>query len=378
MKYDLKLFITNVCNQNCKYCFERNTMKTLGSRINEDVIDDIVRFITNDIDNINSINFLGGETYLNLTDIDILLTKLHELLLDKRTNVTFFTNGNVFNIDVENMYKKFSDLHLEVHITDHNLNLNNEKSNLRKHVEFLQAHNIIFEIRTLFDLQKIQNPDRLNRYFNEIPNTPVNVFLAYYDRNNAITDEIMNKFINWCSNNVASLNINLINELSDSVFKLPRYKDDENSECRSSCDHCGAGVCELVITTDGTLMGCEAFMDSTDLERINVKNIESLEDLRNKSSQFRYLANRYDKEPDKCYTCRYRIICGNCRYNFTSNTDVYSEKPQEVCDFTKMLYFAGIKIAHIFYKELHRRAYKEHVELLDEIIRLESEVFGNE
>lgn len=374
LKYDLKIFITNKCNQKCTYCFERDTMHKLNTHINEETINDICRFVQSDINMINSLNFLGGETFLNIDDIDKILTKLYDLLISTKIEVCFFTNGTIFNDNIMMMYKKFSKLNLFVYISDHNMSLTNKSSLSYKHLEFLINNNIRYELRLLFDSAKLMDPDKLNEYFINIRNESlkVNLFPAYFDKFNIIDNKMMEAFKVWCANNINSIDTYLLKSLLSDVFKIERIID--SPELHKTCDRCGAGVVELAITTDGTILGCEAFMDADDLEIINVSEINSIAEARSKSPQMQYLLKRFNSDPEKCNRCRYRVVCTNCRYNFTVNTSVYSEKPKEVCDFMKLMYHAAIDIGSLFLVELHKRSYKEHINLLDEIKLLHREV----
>ena len=374
LKYDLKIFITNKCNRRCSYCFERDTMHKLNAHINEETINDICAFIRSDISMINSVNFLGGETFLNIDDIDKILTNLYDLLLSTKIEVCFFTNGMVFNDDVMMMYRKFSKLNLFVYISDHSMSLSNKSSVSYKHLEFLINNNINYELRLLFDSAKLMSPDKLNEYFINIrkESLKVNLFPAYFDKRNIIDSKMMETFKIWCTNNINNIDTCLMKSLLSDVFKIERIID--SPELHKTCDRCGAGVVELAITTDGTILGCEAFMDADDLEIVNVSEVNSIAEVRSKSPQMRYLLKRFNIDPEKCNRCRYRVVCTNCRYNFTVNTNVYSEKPKEVCDFMKLMYHTAIDIASLFLTELHKRSYKEHIDLLDEIKLLHSEV----
>lgn len=374
LKYDLKIFITNKCNQKCVYCFERDTMHKLNTHINEETINDICRFVRSDINMINSLNFLGGETFLNIDDIDKILTKLYDLLISTKIEVCFFTNGMIFNDDVMRMYKKFSKLNLFVYISDHNMSLSNKFSISYNHLEFLIDNNIRYELRLLFDSAKLIHPDKLNEYFINIRNESleVNLFPAYFDKRNIIDSKMMENFKTWCANNISNIDTCLIKSLLSDVFKIERIIDPP--ETHKTCDRCGAGVVELAITTDGTILGCEAFMDADDLEIINVSEVNSIAEVRSKSHQMRYLLKRFNSDPEKCNRCRYRVVCTNCRYNFTTNTNVYSEKSKEVCNFMKLMYYTAIDIASLLLVELHKRSYKDHIDLLDEIKLLHSEV----
>lgn len=374
LKYDLKLFITNKCNQRCLYCFERDTMHKLNTHINEETIEDICRFIRSDITMINSLNFLGGETFLNIDDIEKILTKLYDLLISSKIEVCFFTNGNIFNDDVTRMYKQFHKLNLLVYISDHTMSLSNKSSVSYKHLQFLIKHSIPYELRLLFDSQKLIHPEKLNEYFTNIHNEPftVELFPAYFDKFNVIDDKMMKTFKSWCSDNIDHVDTYLMKSLLSDIFKIERIID--SPKFYKTCDHCGAGVLELAIMTDGTVLGCEAFMNADDLETVNISEVSSIKEIRNKSPQMQYLLNRFNNEPAKCYSCRYRIICTNCRYNFTTNTNVYSEKPEDICSFMKLMYYTAIDMANIFLIELHKRSYKYHINLLDEIKLLHSEV----
>ena len=374
LKYDLKIFITNKCNQKCAYCFERDTMHKLNTRINKETINDICRFVRSDINMINSLNFLGGETFLNIDDIDEILTKLYDLLVSTNIEVCFFTNGMIFNDKVVSIYKKFSKLNLFVYISDHNMNLSNESSTTCKHLQFLIDNNINYELRLIFDSVKLSHPDKLNEYFTNTRNKSfnVNLFPAYFDKYNIIDDKMMESFKSWCADNISNIDTYLIRSLLSDVFKIERIID--SPKLHKTCDHCGAGVVELAITTNGTVLGCEAFMDADDLEVINVSEVNSIAEIRSKSPQMQYLLKRFNDEPEKCNNCRYRVVCTNCRYNFTMNTNVYSEKPNEICNFMKLMYHTAIDIASLFFVELHKRSYKEHIDLLDEIKLLHNEV----
>lgn len=370
MLYDLKIVTSGKCNFKCSYCYERDVRDRIPDYMSEETTSSIINLIINDITNIKSISFLGGETYFSIDDILRIITPVKDYLYQNDIGVYLFTNGSIFNEEIEDFYKKISQVKSPiVYITDHKLSLNQLSDNvLFQHIKFLKCNNIEYRLKLVINKYKFLNFDQVVDYYNTNINESIEMVLGYYDKFNEVTNVVMNKFVNYIDNNMYRMSNKLLKEIMN-LFRC-RSMIDENVEITK----CGAGVTELAITSDGRVHGCENIITANDSDVVHVKNVASLESLQSNHSDFKMFKRQYLNTDKKCETCPFTSTCTQCRYNFTTNENIYSDKPQEICNFTKLIYVYGVNINLMIVKRLISRnisnidEYNKHIMSLQRCI----------
>lgn len=101
------LHLTEKCNLNCSYCFEKNKNNT---NITLDVLDKFIDFVKKRNLKTISIRLFGGEPLLDLTLLENVLLKLEKDLINNGTNIMYniFTNGTCINEKAINLIDKYS------------------------------------------------------------------------------------------------------------------------------------------------------------------------------------------------------------------------------------------------------------------------------
>ena len=90
------LNLTNKCNLDCSYCFEKNKD---NCDITPEILDKFISFILKSNLKEISIRLFGGEPLLNLSLLEAVLLKLNHGLVNKgvKINYNIFTNGTCLN-----------------------------------------------------------------------------------------------------------------------------------------------------------------------------------------------------------------------------------------------------------------------------------------
>lgn len=366
--YDLKILTTNKCNRNCYYCFEKFENR-LADKIDTKVISDISAYIKRNLKEILTVDLMGGETYLQTDNLIEILDGISSGLSGSNRPVVLYTNGTIFNDDIIKMYNKFKHLNLQIYLTDHGLDLQNKFSTVYKHVCFLKENNIKFDIRVILDKYHIYNFHLIKEYFD---NTIDDIYMvmAYFDNTNPVTKEDFDQLKKYIDANYIFFDDRLKQKILYD-FEIINLISNRKFDVYPKC---GAGVDEITLDTNGNIMGCENFLTASDLETIYIGDVDNLADARNKNSQLKWLNERYLNPPKKCTECPYTIICSQCRYNYTLNTDVYSEKPVEICNFSELYYNFIFEIGEIILNKLINNEVETSLSVYREIFRLQKEV----
>lgn len=104
------IWVTTSCNLQCKYCYEGHNKPDMI--LDKEKADDILRFIEKDLkenkDSDLTIDFHGGEPFLNFKIIKYLVEKFIKKYASKR-NVTFgtTTNATIMNDEILDFIKEF-------------------------------------------------------------------------------------------------------------------------------------------------------------------------------------------------------------------------------------------------------------------------------
>lgn len=372
-KYDLKIFTTCDCNQNCSYCFERD-VNNINSRLNNHLINSIVGYVENNYNEIDNIALMGGESYVHINDLTMLVAKLKDLLIAHDIGLIIYTNGTIFNKEIESFYKLLSDINCMIWITDHNFEIGNNINTINQHIKYLDNHNISYSIKLIVDKYILNNFKLVRDYYirNGSKLDKIDLFLAYYDKVYPIENNDFNQVFNYINDNIFDSDI--LEKMED-LFRTRRILEFGNKHL----DLCGAGVTELTFSNNGLVYGCEHMFTATDYDPVKIEDMgKDIIESRSKHSQLNYLNNRYTIFPKKCYNCEVSCSCSQCRYNHSTNVDVYSDKPDGICNFTKLYHEWNLQISEMILKKLIKNSEELNKKLLTELIILQTEVINNE
>lgn len=376
MKYDLKVITSSECNFNCSYCYERDDKDAMPKRITSDTIDGIQKLISNDINIISSISFMGGETFLNIRDIIKILFPLRKIIKEHEIEVSLFTNGSIFNQYVKRFYRIMTKIKSPVvYITDHSLRLNKIDNNgsLLQHIKFLKDKSIDYKLKVIIDKHRLLNFDQIVDYLLTNHDENVELVLAYYDKFNEVDEYTLNKFISYIDENIDLIPVDTLRKILR-LFRCDRIVD---SNFDTSQIRCGAGVIELAVTGDGKVHGCENVISAHDSEYININDIKSITQLSENYRDFQMFKSKYYNQNEKCLKCLFNSVCTQCRYNFTTNKDIYTDKPENICKFTKLLYLSSVRLGLIISKYIID-VYKYRISVqTDRLVKLQESINVN-
>lgn len=372
MKYDLKVITSSECNFNCSYCYERDDRDVMPKKITTDTIYGIQKLILNDINVIRSISFMGGETFLNIRDVIKILFSLRKIIKEYDIEISLFTNGSIFNQYIKRFYRIMTKIKSPtVYITDHSLRLNKvNNGSLLQHIKFLKDKSIDYKLKVIIDKHRLLNFDQIVDYLITNHDENVELVLAYYDKFNEVDEWALDKFINYIDENINLIPVDILRKILK-LFKCDRIVD---SDFNVSQIKCGAGVTELAVSGDGKVHGCENVISAHDSECININDISSIAQLRAIYKDFQMFESKYYNQNEKCLKCLFNSVCAQCRYNFTTNKDIYTDKPESICKFTKLLYLSSIRLGLIISKYIidvyKYRVYRQ----MDNLIKLQESI----
>lgn len=375
MKYDLKVITSSDCNFNCSYCYERDDRDVMPKRITSDTINGIQKLILNDINIISSISFMGGETFLNTRDIIRILFPLRKIIKEYEIEISLFTNGSIFNQYIKRFYRIITKIKSPtVYITDHSLKLNKiDNGSLLQHIKFLKDKSIDYRLKVIIDKHRLLNFDQIVYYLIANHDENVELVLAYYDKFNEVDEHTLNKFISYIDENIDLIPVDILRKILK-LFRCDRIVD---SDFNASQIRCGAGVTELAVTGDGKVHGCENVVSARDSEYININDIKSITQLSVIYRDFQMFESKYYNQNEKCLKCLFNSVCAQCRYNFTTNKDIYTDKPENICKFTKLLYLSSIRLGLIISKYIIG-VYRHRVSSqMDRLIKLQESIYVN-
>lgn len=123
----LTIEVSNVCNLNCTYCYEKD--KATRTKISQKVINAICEYVTNIFIADNKVEqigvrFIGGETLLEKETVLNICARMNDICgkYNKKVNYIIDTNGT---IDFSDLYKKINNLKIAISLSceeDHNEN----------------------------------------------------------------------------------------------------------------------------------------------------------------------------------------------------------------------------------------------------------------
>lgn len=297
--------VTNICNLNCEFCYSKKVRKETEGIPN---LEEIKKFIDNNFDKVNSVNYGTGENTLSKDWI-----KIVEYVHNKFPNVTqgLTTNGYLSQICKDDALKKIIDDAIEE--IDVSLDFGDpsrhgkfrgnpktfdwvietleygKKNNKRLTIVFIGTNETlqIENIKSIFSIaKKYDSKVRLNLYRPTIGiNERTEKFIPDFDT-------IKNALI-YISEHYKILS------LSDPLFSTLFLKDKENIKRDPS------GLDSIRILPDGSITP-STYLITDEFKKFNIKMENVLEKLKEKEFQ-----NMIDRElPKECNVCKYKELCG--------------------------------------------------------------------
>lgn len=333
---NVRLTITEKCNLNCVYCYERHkSSKMMSWEVAKDIVD-IELLKTDGIDQLN-FEFFGGEPFLNFP----LIQRVSEYIWSKKNTINIslsaVTNGTAFTDMAKTwllVHKKDFDLGFSIDGGKQTQDENRSNSFDLLDMDFLKIY-------PRASIKMTISPSSISRLADDIKflhsfNCPIGCNIDY-DANWRIEDDILEIF-------TKQLNELIIFYLSNPQFKpcslldMP-IKTVLTSPINYILKPCGAGTSVVAYSCDGIAYPCQGFMPlshgkDNDFEKEKITFGEKI--------PLSFLEN-------DCQKCSIVNSCPNCfasNYYFRGN--IY-KKSLALCPLIKLFYKAS---AYLIFQQL--------------------------
>lgn len=323
--------ITNACNLNCTYCYDKNNRISIYKE-NENFkfkIPDIIRYIDKlwqDKDDYCELIFHGGEPLvINPENYDLLMEKIKKSY--KNVKFSIQTNGTLLNAENIKVLKKYN-VHIGISLDGYNditnkhriyKNGKNSFNTVMNNINLLKEQKIGFGIimtltkNILGKENELYNFIKINKLkCNLRPAFASNSFsnIDFMDNNDyhVFFKNMFNLWIEDVSENRTKLT--QIRELYDEFAKT--LDDNYNNYSCSSSGKCAMNFISLDVT--GNLFACNRTYNNSDFFYGNIEDI-SIDSLKSKIKSY-VITREAEIKKTKCGTCKlYKECKGGCPAN---------------------------------------------------------------
>ncbi|HGD0427830.1 TPA: radical SAM protein [Streptococcus agalactiae] len=339
--YLIKVMLTNACNLNCKYCYEKN--KANKSMKLKTAIETIDFYFDkyNKFDSISSLRFHGGEPLLQF---DILKEMVYYFekksnALNKDSKFELTTNGTLINEEIANFINE--------HDFKVTVSLDGNKSEHDKNRVFLNGEGSYAE--TIIGLKTLRNIVGPNKIFLRLTITPDTVD-SLYENIRFLMNLGYKKF---------RLSLDFYSNWIGEEFKIEKqftklknlYIENRGSIYLDIFDgnytnyilenqnivYCNAGLGSVIVDTDGILYPCAYSMD----EEFQIGNIWTGVKFEKFSEIIKKYFNKNNQIYKKCKECEVKRFCMGLKCSFVnlSINGKLNVPPYGMCVQEKILYY---------------------------------------
>lgn len=343
----MELILTDNCNLNCKYCFQKNIHSK--NIMNEETIDNIIKIIKKyRMNKRTTLSLFGGEPILTSTlkIREYLIKRIEEEELSKfitiaiTSNTTSLTEEDLRWLEkcvkiLEN--KVFWQVSLDSTEKYNDINRVNKSGNgtFNMVLKNLEKLNTILKTDHI-SINSVVNEDNLpglSEWLLYISKNLLNKSSSFRFRIDQVRNDHMTLNERWMVQEEYNRIINYYNQgliphyLVKSVFNLK--KDFYNEELINKPDeHSSCGICNnfLTIDTNGDVIPCHGFEDLENKNKYIIHNIntkytpknvkEIYEILGCVDKQYSNLKGRY------CFECPLKLVCVRCKVAQLQNGEI--------------------------------------------------------
>ena len=367
------IHLTDSCNLNCKYCYEKKEKKDIS-------FENIQKLIDYEIKQKNkhsTITFYGGEP---LTKID-LIHKTIEYINKQKTKTKFYygitTNATLINEEIIKFMKENNFINIAYSIDGnedvHNLNRkfvsgDNTFDIVEKNAKKVLEHFKDAVAMVAVTKNNIENLDESVKYLIDLGFTSINILFDY----TANWEDEDLKIIKGSFKKVSDIYYEKLlreEDISIGIFddKIKSHID-ENYNCTEECN---LGMKTINVGTDGKFYPCMQFVKN---EEFVIGDCEGGIDI-NKRALLKQNAN---KESEICKTCGINKRCKHtcsCR-NYITSKDINIISPI-VCETERIFIELADNIAEKLHKQNSKlfiqKYYNEKYGILKKIIEMKGE-----
>lgn len=308
--------LTNKCNFNCTYCFEKNKKK---DDMNKETIKKAIDLLF--LDNKNdkkTISFFGGEPLLRVDLIEYAINYIKQNNWYDLTEFSITTNGSLYNDRIMEIIKQ-NNIHImtsvdgikEIHdknrVTIDNkptFDLIMDKVNMYKDQKSISSFkNTITKetVKDYFDFYKYCNNNNLNLTTTIVADEKVGF------NNDDDVDELMDIYEDICTYYINSIKQNKFVQIPPFLRSFASLYPDLRSD-----DYCPINE-KFTVDTNGDMYICHRFCGDDKFIVGNINNIQSLNPI------------HYNKDLSNCNECWAKKIClGGCIHeNYIYSGNIY-------------------------------------------------------
>ena len=359
----LTLTVTEKCNLNCNYCYEkRKTYHNMDFNVAKEIID---REFDNPEKDIINIDFFGGEPFLNFP----LIKQLVEYIKSKETNkkYTLFitTNGTLVHGEIKEWLIENRDiiscgLSLDGTKAMHDLNRSNSFDLID--IEFFKKYYLEQGVKMTISEETLPSLAEGVIFLHKL-GFDVKCNLAFgidwsNQNNKEILERELKKLIEFYLEND---NIKPCSMLNNDIKLIGKRKWSEKTIKK----WCGAGTHMHTYDVNGNKYPCQFFMPLSSGDKQDIpKDEDFLQDI------------PIEMFESKCRTCVIRDICPTCYgSNFVSTGNMY-KKDENLCKLTKIIFKARSMFRALQWKQHKINLSKEDEKaLLYAIMKIQKELF---
>lgn len=318
MIFKIEVAVTNNCNLNCSYCYNKRNKICLTKEKFDDFYQNILDWTFNVGCEKYSLVLFGGEPLLNWELCKHIIKKCHDDIYCE--NIVIVSNLFLLNkkiIDFISKYKKvgvswsFDGIYNDIQRPNLNKIKNIDKYILKKDL-ILSIVKTCKVMLTPNSLDLVKNAEFLMNYgLKTIDFTPVYDDI-WEESDIKILDLNLKKLNQWYKNNFDKIQISFYRD-----FILQCI----NSKTFVRKYPCFAGTTGLCLSASGKLYPCQRFASNDEYEIHDSNDIEN----------FKKLVNR----TEKCKNCKiYKICPVGCIYSILKNNNIINS----ICKIHKIIY----------------------------------------
>jgi uncharacterized protein len=331
---NITVLLTEKCNLNCSYCYQKTKYLTPYKNL----IDDVIKFIHENYPDVKSINITGGEPLLEISYLIDLINKLN----NSGTNISISTNGVLIT---DQILEFFNDNKIKLKLSIDGLDYYHDmnRKTLKNEGTFQSIWENVLKIKNYYKGIKLichitLMPKILAGFTNiikkliEIGISNISFGIVVEDKWN--DNEI--KTFETILENISDLIISgilsncdyIIDPIYSFVINSYKYLLDRNYRMQS----CEAGNDFISILPDGSITPCGVFTSSAyDIDEIKIGDIKN-----GFSKECDFL--KFDKLNEECYKCVLNDRCPkSCPAKNKLITGDFGLTSKTSCDFNKLM-----------------------------------------
>ncbi|MGO5065761.1 radical SAM protein [Clostridium sporogenes] len=344
----LSINVTDNCNLRCKYCYEQNeNMCTSSRNISFKTIDNLLNVLSKRFNTIETIQFFGGEPFLNKDAIKYTCKKVMQLydkkLLLNRPSFGIVTNGTIVDKEIMDLIKKYN---INITVSFDGIPSVHDKMRISRNGK--KTSNIILKnIKTIQKYNKkplgfevTYNGEHLKQ------NIKVIDIVKYLQENFNLSGVHITPVLGKEKDEFYLNDVSEFENLVDDLFKDEEVKFYPNylinlitslTKKKHSPFLCDAGISQISIDVDGNIYPCFMLVGADKYKMGTVYNENVFESDRWKELFKLFKSKRRQNNP-KCKDCYMINLCNGCMgiNNITNNSPF--EVNDYFCDINKKMF----------------------------------------